>query len=183
MALQELATVADALGYGFEGVEQSHLMRASAFVHAAAGPGLVAAATSKTVTARGPLLALPGPVASVTSVTDEDGTALTADDWELVPGGWVQVLTATNATGLWSVVYSKAAVPDGVVFLVCAVASRLASTPAGLAAGAQQEGAGPFQATYGWDAWKGQSGLTAGEREQLRRLMPRRPRLIVMGQS
>lgn len=183
MALQELATVSDALGYGFDAVTASDLIRASAFVHAEAGPGLKAAATARTVIARGPLIALPGPAVSVTSVTDEDGTALTTDDWDLIPGGWLQILTATNATGLWTVAYSQGAVPDGVVFLVCAVAARLAATPTGLAAGAQQEGAGPFQTTYGWDAWKGQSGLTAGERQQLRRLMPSRPKLIVMGQS
>lgn len=183
MALQDLATVSDALGYGFDTVNETHLMRASAFVHAEAGPRLKATATSRTVVARGPLITLPGPVASITSVTDEDATALTSDDWQLSPGGLLQILTATNATGLWSVVYSQGAVSDGVVFLVCQVAARLASTPAALAAGAQQETAGSFQVGYGWDAWKGQSGLTAGEREQLRRLIPRMPKLIVMGQS
>lgn len=182
MALQPLAAVDDALGYGFDTVDETHLMRASAFVHAEAGPGLKSVATARTVIARGPLITLPGPVVSVTTVTDEDAEAITSDDWQLAPGGLLTV-AAGNVTGLWSVVYQQGAVPDGVIFLVCSVAARLANTPTGLANGAQQEGAGPFQATYGWDAWKGQSGLTAGERAQLRRLLPRLPKLIVLSQS
>lgn len=179
MALQALAGLDDAVLYGFDSVESEHLMRASAFVHADAGPGLVAAETARTITARGPLIALPGPVNSITSVTDEDGTAIDSDDWELIPGGWLQV-SAGIVTGLWVIVYDQGAVPDGVVFLVCQVAARLAASPASMAAGAQQETVGSESVTYGWDAWKGQSGLTAGEREQLRRLIPRRPKLIVM---
>ena len=112
-----------------------------------------------------------------------DGTALTADDWEIAPGGLLSILTGTNATGLFVVVYSQPAIPDGVVFLVCQVAGRLAATPTSLAAGHQQESAGSESVTYGIEAWRGQSGLTSGERQQLRRLMPRIPRLIVMAVS
>ena len=183
MALQTLATVGDAFGYGFDAVTESNMMRASAFVHAEAGPGLKAATAARTIIASGPLIALPGPVVSITTVTDEDAVAITSDDWQLSPGGLLQIMSSANATGIWSVVYSQGAVPDGVVFLVCSVAARLAATPTGLANGAQQEGGGPFQVTYGMDAWKGQSGLTAGERAQLRRLLPRMPKLIVMGGS
>lgn len=181
MALTELATLSDAITYGFDQVTTAGLIRASAFVHAEAGPGLKATAAARTVISRGPLITLPGPVASVTSVTDDDGVALAATGWELAPGGLLQILTSTHATGLWSVVYQQGTVPDGVIFLVCSVAARLAATPAGLAAGAQQEGAGPFQTTYGMDAWRAQSGLTAGERAQLRKLLPRMPKLIVLG--
>jgi hypothetical protein len=183
MALQPLATMSDAFGYGFDAVTELDLMRASAFVQAEAGPGLVSTSTSRTVTGRGPLITLTGPPTTITSVTDEDGTALTSADWELAPGGLLSILTGTNATGLFVVAYSQPAIPDGVVFLVCQVAGRLAATPTSLAAGHQQESAGSESVTYGIEAWRGQSGLTSGERQQLRRLMPRIPRLIVMAVS
>lgn len=183
MALTELATLSDAITYGFDQVTTADLIRASAFVHAEAGPGLKAVATSRTLSSRGPLITLPGPVVSITSVTDEDGAVLAVGDWQLSPGGLLQVLNGANPTGLWSVVYVQGAVSDGVVFLVCAVAARLAATPTGLAAGSQQESAGSESVTYGWDAWRGQSALTSGERQQLRRLLPRIPKLIVMSSS
>lgn len=76
-------------------------------------------------------------------------------------------------------------VSDELVELTCAIAARLGNVPDAVAQGVQQtqQSAGPFQqgATYGWDAWKAQADLTAGERAVLKRMFPPIPRTIVMG--
>lgn len=119
------------------------------------------------------------PVVSVESVTDEDGAALVAGtDYELV-GDRIE----TARTGRLTVTYTHGLIdlPDELVELVCTMAFRLGSIPAALVAGTQQEGAGPWQHTYGFDSHKAASGLTAGEKEVLARYWPTLPRTIALG--
>ena len=74
---------------------------------------------------------------------------------------------------------------DDLIELTCQIADRIGTTSKALAAGVQQQQqtASQFQqgVTYGWDAWKAQSGLTAGELTTLRRMFPAIPRTISMG--
>lgn len=70
---------------------------------------------------------------------------------------------------------------DDLIELTAQIASRLGSTPAQLAQGVQSQSAPGFAATYGWDAWKAQSGLTAGETATLKRMFPELPRTLSLG--
>ena len=119
------------------------------------------------------------PAVSVSSVVDEDGVTLVAGtDYELVGD-----LIDTSRRGRLTVSYAHGldALPDELVELVCSMAFRLGAIPAALVAGTQQEGAGPWQHTYGFDSHKAASGLTAGEKEVLARYWPRVPRTITLG--
>lgn len=119
------------------------------------------------------------PAIAVTTVVNADGATLTEDtDWEL-DGDTI----ATTATGKLTVTYEHGLIetPDALVELVCTVAARISNMPTQLQSGVQQQGAGPFQTTYGWDSHKAASGLTQGEKETLDRIWPRIPRTITMG--
>lgn len=167
--LLPLATGMDAAEFGMT-VTQESLADASARVREYVRQDF--AAGTFTATARGERFRLPNrPVAGVQSVVDEDGNVLGGGDWSLRPGGWVEV---PGRTGWLTVTYTSSGdVPAGLARVVCQVASRIMSQPAGLTAGAQQQSAGPFQQTFGWDSHVGSSGLTAGERRSLDRLFPR----------
>lgn len=119
------------------------------------------------------------PVVAVSSVVDEDGATLTEDtDWEL-DGDTI----TTTSTDKLTVTYEHGLteLPDALVEVVCTIGARIQNMPAELQAGAQQQGAGPFQVTYGWDSHKAASGLTQGEKDALDRIWPRTPRTITMG--
>ena len=70
---------------------------------------------------------------------------------------------------------------DDLIELTCQIAARLGSTPAELVQGVQQQAAGPLSVGFGWDAWKGLSGLTAGEVATLKRMFPEMPRTLSLG--
>lgn len=70
---------------------------------------------------------------------------------------------------------------DDLIELTCQIASRLGTTPAQLTQGVQTQSALGFSVGYGWDAWKAQSGLTAGELATLRRMFPEIPRTLSLG--
>ena len=75
---------------------------------------------------------------------------------------------------------------DDLIELTCQIADRLGTTSKALASGVQsqqQAAPGSFSqgVTYGWDAWKAQSGLTAGETATLKRMFPAMPRTLSMG--
>lgn len=71
--------------------------------------------------------------------------------------------------------------PDDLIELCCQIAQRLATPNPELAAGIQQQTAPGFSVGYGWDAWKAQAGLTAGELDSLRRMFPPLPGCVVLG--
>lgn len=159
--LSALATVADAEAFGFVGVTSAALVQASTRVRARARQQI--SAGSSTVAGQGPSFRLPQrPVVDVTSVTDSDGAAV---EFEVRPGGFLvtacdDVLTVEYDHGLTDI-------PDEVVEIVCTIAARLS----GALSSAGQ--------TLGFDAWRGQFGLTAEEKSVIDGLFPRPPRLIV----
>lgn len=174
--MEALATVRDAAMLDLI-VTYGALMRASARIRGHVGQQITRG-TSTTVLPRSNRRLPQRPVVSVTSVLDEDGVALDADAWELqgdrIVTDYQGRLTVTFEHGL-------SVLPDELVELVCSVAARIGGMPAELISGVQQQGAGPYQLTYGWDAHKAASGLTQGEKDVLDRYWPRLPRTIVLG--
>jgi hypothetical protein len=174
--LQPLASVADAADFGLT-VTESALRRASARIRGHVRQQITYG-VSTVVLPESDRRLPERPVVSVASVVDEDGTALAAGEWTLA-GDRID----TSRAGRLAVAYTHglAVLPDEVIELVCSMAHRLGSIPAQLVAGTQQEGAGPWQHTYGFDSHKAASGLTAGEKEVLARYWPRVPRTISLG--
>ena len=177
--LEPLASVADAADYGIT-VTAAGLARASARIRGHVRQRI--AYGTSTVTLPASDRRLPErPVVSVESVVSEDGTALVAGtDYELV-GDRIDTARTDRLTVTYT--HGLGTLPDDLVELVCTVAARMGGMPAELQAGVQQQGAGPFQQTYGWDAYKAASGLTEGEKQVLARYWPRLPRTITLGSS
>lgn len=174
--LPALALPMDATTFGVTASAEA-LIRASVRVRAYTGQQI--SSGSSTVTLRGSVARLPQrPVRAVTSVVDADGQTIPAADWKLLPGGLLEVPT----TGLVTVTYDHGfvEVPDEVIELVVTVAARLSATDPGLAGGVTQEQSGSSSQTFGVDAWRGLSSLTAEEKRALDRLFPRLPRSVVM---
>lgn len=173
MSFEPLVDTGEAIGWGFD-VSYASLKRASARIRGYLGQDV--AASTSTITARGPVFRLPQrPVVAVASVVDIDAAPV---EYELSGS----VITTDNL-GIMTVTFSHGYIelPDELVELVCQVASRLETPNASLAAGVQTEGTGPFSVGYGWDAWKAQSGLTQGEKDTLDRYWPSLPQIISMG--
>lgn len=175
--LPPLATVVDAALFGMI-VSEASLLRASSRVRGYVDQQITYGMS--TVVLPESNRRLPQrPVIAVTSVVDEDGAALAEDtDWELV-GDRIE----TSMRGPLTVNYSHglAVLPDELIELVCTVAARIGNMPTELQAGVQQQGAGPYQLTYGFDSHKAASGLTQGEKDVLDRIWPRLPRTLTMG--
>ena len=172
--LPPLATQTDAVNLGFT-VDDAALMRASIRIRGHVRQQITVGAS--TIVARGPIIRLPQrPVTGVESVTlDGAAIAYTETGSNVIEVDSCERVTVTYTHGF-------VFVPDDLVELVCQVATRLAAPTDGmLAAGAQQATAGPFTVGLGWDAWKAQSGLTAGDKETLRRYWPDVPRTIPLG--
>jgi len=70
---------------------------------------------------------------------------------------------------------------DDLIELCCQIAKRIGTPNEPLEQGVQQQTAPGFSVGYGWDAWKAQSGLTAGELQTLARMYPAIPGCIVLG--
>lgn len=172
-----LATTADATDFGLT-VTEAALRRASTRVRTYVDQEITLG--SSTVVLPQSNRRLPQrPVVTVATVVDEDGVTLTEDtEWEL-DGDRI----STMATGKLTVTYTHglSTIPDDLVELVCTVAARITNMPTELQGGVQQQGAGPFQTTYGWDSHKAASGLTQGEKDTLNRIWPRIPRTITLG--
>lgn len=127
MALAPLASTADLSDRGITtGNLAKALDVASAAVRDAAGSAISEETSTVVVNAgRGNLLGLPGPVTAVTSVS-VDGTALVADDYEVLPNGLWRFCgwTVCGRPVQVSVVYTHglAAVPDDIIDLTCMLA-------------------------------------------------------------
>lgn len=175
--LSPLATSVDATLFGLT-VTDAALLRASTRVRTYVDQQITYG-TSTVVLPRSNRRLPQRPVVAVSSVVDEDGVTLTEDtDWEL-DGDTI----ATTSTDKLTVTYEHGLteLPDALVELVCTIGARIDNMPTGLQSGVQQQGAGPFQQTYGWDSHKAASGLTQGEKDTLDRIWPRIPRTITMG--
>lgn len=177
-----LATESDAMAFGIT-VSTTALRRASARVRAYVGQRL--SVESDTITASGPLIQLPErPVAAVASVVDADAVELVEDDEWTLTG---DLLTVPGRTDVLTVTYTHGQVlTEPQVEAVCSIAARLGAAVAPeVAAGVQQQSAGAFSQTFGWDSFKAQADLTEGERAILDRVFRtstrRVPRLIVVG--
>ncbi len=183
MADAPLATTADAAGFGLTVTDES-LRRASARVRGYVGQSALPA--SSMTQARGPLIQLPDrPVVSVTTVTI-DGVALDTSEWALTG----DLLEVPGRTEWVAVTYqSGKALPDPQLEAVCTIAARLTTIATGAASpqdmGVQQQTAGSFSMTFGWDSYRALSDLTTGEKATLDRVFAsssrRLPRLIVTG--
>lgn len=170
--LSPLASTAEALGFGFT-VSNTSLVRASTRVRGFLRQQ-VSAGTS-TVVGMGPSITLPeSPIVAVTSVK-----AGGLDVYYKRSGQRIDTYSYDELTVVYS--HGLATLPDELIELVSAIAARMESAPAQVAQGIQQESMGPHAISYGMDAWKAQSGLTAGEKETLRRYWPQLPRTISMG--
>lgn len=183
MPMTALANQTNATDYGYGTISAGFFNRASARVRGfARARGYSVDVDEFTVTGRGPSVRLLTPVAAVTSVTDvedaDNPSTLSADEW-ILRGS---VLEAPAYSGNLSIVYSAgfASLSDGLVELVCAIASRMSNTLAAVASGAQQETGGSESVTFGFDSYSGISDLTKGELQSLGRIFPVVPGLVVM---
>lgn len=168
-----LVSADDLTAFGYPSAAADYLVRASVRVKAYAKQDI--AAGSSTVDMRFPFRLPQRPVTSVTSVVvvGDDGSVATlgATDYHiegqnLICNGYRdQLLRVTYAHGFWTI-------PDELKEVVCAVASRLASAPAGLASGIQSESADGESISYGSDAFGGVAELTSGEKRVIDRLFP-----------
>lgn len=184
MPLTALANQTDATAYGYGTIASGYFNRASARVRRfARSRGYSVDSATHTLIARAPKIQLPyRPVSSITSVTNvEDGVSevLTSRDWELRGGGMLEV---PNYDGNVSVVYVSglSVYADELVEVVCAIASRMANTAAGVQSGVQQETGGSESVTFGSDSWSGISDLTKGEIASLSAMFPMLPNVVVM---
>jgi len=181
-ALSALADQTAATSYGYGTIASGMFARASARVRGYTRQ-TISAATS-TITARGPVVVLPqlpvNTISSVTDVSDPDvPVALTNDDWHLRAGG---VLEVPAYGGNLEIVYTHgwATLPDELIELVCAVASRMANSSAAAASGVQQETGGSESVTFGFDSYNAIAELTTGEKRMLDRIFPSRASVVVM---
>lgn len=179
------ATAADAAAYGFAlpAGPDGLLARATQAIRDEAGIPVTQAASTLRIRACRGMLELPMPlITSVTSVAlvNDDGTTapLTqGPDWGWQPGE--PVMLGTTLTwqerycGLFSVacVHGFAVLPPALVMLACAVAYRMAATPAAAAAGLKSKTVGSVSWTAGETPG---AALTAAECDTLARIVPLR---------
>lgn len=168
-----LASSADLIAFGYPATAATQLVRASVRVRAYAKQDI--AAGTSTVDTRFPFLLPQRPVTAITSVVvvSDDGSVATLgttdyhlEGQKLICDGYRdQLLRITYAHGF-------ATIPDELKEVVCAVANRLASAPAGLMSGIQSESADGESISYGSDAFGGVAELTSGEKRVIDRLFP-----------
>lgn len=174
--LLPLATLDDAEAYGYTGVSDVMLVRASTRVRRYTRQQITPGESTAILTGVGPWLLPQRPVQTVTAVVDDQGKAVPANRWQLcgqhlyVHHGHVRApLRVTYTHGFDTI-------PDELIELVCSIADRLGSVPAAMAAGATTEQAGGETITWGSDAYAGSTGLTSAEEKALATLFPKRPR-------
>lgn len=180
--LTALADQTAATSYGYSTIASGMFARASARVRGYTRQQI--STGTSTVLARGPIVVLPqlpvNAITSVTDVSDPDVPVLLSDDeYQLRAGGTLEV---PNYGGNLSIVYTHgwATLPDDLVELVCAVASRMANSNAAAASGVQQETGGSESVTFGFDSYNAIAELTTGEKRMLDRIFPSRASVVVM---
>lgn len=180
--LSALADQDDATAYGYGTIDSGMFARASARVRGYTRQ-TISAATS-TIIARGPIVALPQlPVNTITTVKDVSDPdvpiTLDEDEYTLRAGG---VLEAPGYGMNLEIVYTHglATLPDELVEVVCAVASRMQNSSAAAASGVQQETGGSESVTFGFDSYNAIAELSTGEKRMLDRIFPSRASVVVM---
>ena len=179
--LPALATTAEATAFGVS-TTSAALLRASTRVRGFVGQQI--SSGTSTVVVRGPVVRLhERPVVSVAGVADDEGVTVAAAANPRAAGWWLSgdfLHLPSDAEYTVTYEHGYEVIPDEVVEIVATVAGRLGSTDSTVAAGVVQEQSGSVSQTFGWDAWKGVSGLTSEEKSVLRRLFPVAPRTLVM---
>jgi hypothetical protein len=177
MPLPPLATPEDGVTYGYPNIPASWYARASVRVRSFVEQEITRSTSAVELNGYGPWYLPQRPVSAVTSVVDKDGAAVpfhVEDAWLYVDPRWgCGPITATYTHGFDPV-------PDALVELVCAIATRMSSVPDAVASGARTEQAGAEAVTWGVEAYNASSGLTSTEESRLRRMFPKLPRTIVM---
>jgi hypothetical protein len=166
--------------FGYSAVADTILVRASARVRSYTGQTITSA--SSTVDFRYPFLLPERPIIAITSVNvvADDGTltALTANSDYKTEGQHIITLSSEDGVpykaSLLRVAYTHGftTIPDDLAEVVCSIASRMASAPAGLRNGIQSESADGESITWGGDAYGGVTELTTAEKRVLDRIFP-----------
>jgi hypothetical protein len=168
-----LATPDDAVGYGYTlppDTAEQDLARASARIRRAARESITPATVTLQVDVEHGQVRLPAPpVIEVTavSVVAADGTTTPVAGW-----WWdgERIRLDGISRGRVEVTYSRgwAPVPDGVVELACAVASRLGNTPKGMETGVRERQVEDYREVYAAEAVQSAAALLPGEEAALR---------------
>lgn len=174
MPLPALATQADATEYGYPTIGDAWFARASVRVRRFLGQEITQSTSAAKLSGSGPWLLPQRPVVSVASVVDADSVAV---EYEL-DGQW---LSAT-AEGPLTVTYTHGfdPVPDELIELVCAIATRLSQLPNAVVSGARTEQAGGEAVTWGVEAFNAGARLTQAEKDELRKIYPKLPQTTVL---
>lgn len=170
--LPPLITVADLTEYGYDAAAAAKIPAASARVRRFTGQQITAGSSETTLRGSGPWLLPQRPATEITTAVDANGADV---DVEL-EGQWVTSAACAPITVTYT--HGFETLPDQLIELVCAIAARLNSIPAAMAAGVRTEQAGGESVTWGADGWSGTSGLTRPEREALREIFPKLPRTV-----
>ena len=189
-----LATVEDALAFGYvlDPVTGPGLLnRASERVRAYTGQYISRVTNDvKQIPVRNLIAFMPQlPADKPTVVQFEGVTFLENSSWYWDPIQWRicginPYITSANFTGWWwrdndkyvTVTYSHGytVVPDSIKEIVCAIASRMASTPPAAEGGTRQESVGGVSITYASESLSSGANLTASEKAALDKVVPRR---------
>lgn len=165
--LPPLATESDLIAYGYPSEASAYLARASQRIRAYTRQRITSG--TSTVDLTHPFMLPERPVVSITSIVDQDGTAI--DDYEVhgqmlaFPWPYPERVTVTYSHGY-------AEVPDTLVELACSIASRIYRTSDAVYSGLRTEQTGAEMAVYGADAYAGATSLTAEEKRTLDMLFP-----------
>jgi len=170
--LPPLIDVDDLVEYGYDASAEAKIASASARVRRFTGQQITPGSSETTLRGPGPWLLPQRPVTAITTKVDSAGADVDVD----LDGQWVSSAACAPITVTYTHGFDP--LPDQLVELVCAIASRLASIPAAMAAGVRTEQAGGESITWGADGWSGTSGLTRPEMEALREIFPKRPRTV-----
>ncbi|MGV9364520.1 hypothetical protein [Amycolatopsis sp. NPDC003731] len=178
MPLPPLATPADGVTYGYPEVSPALYARASVRVRSFVEQDITRATSTLTLSGCGPWYLPQRPVVAVTSVVNSVGDAVAF----YVDGAWLYADPRHPSGYPLTVTYTHGfdPVPDALVELVCAVATRMSSVPDAVASGVRTEQAGAEAVTWGVEAYNASSGLTSTEEARLRRMFPKLPRTITM---
>jgi len=171
-ALPPLITEDDLLEYGYDAAAASKIPAASARVRRYTRQQITDGASETTLRGPGPWLLPQRPATEITEAVDADGNDV---DVEL-EGPWVSSAACAPITVTYGHGFDP--LPDELIELVCAIASRLAGVTAAMAAGVRTEQAGGESITWGADGWSGTSGLTRPEMEALKQIYPKLPRTV-----
>ena len=171
MSLPPLATQADAAAYGYTlppAMADGLLARASARIRRAAGQPITSSTSTVRLTATDGTVTLPGP--PITAVSSVLGVS--CDGSTSVLGWWCwngSTLTVPCGTDQVEAVFTRGytVVPDGIVELTCAVASRFAATPASAEGLLRSRQIDDYSETYATEAIGAAGDLLPGEREAL----------------